>query len=136
MTWIGKASISALRATNGGEPEPMVATTPVRATGQRYGIPIRSNSSLIRELVLNSWKASSGYLWISLLIFTIHSTVSASFASSFTSSIREQLCSCTKGFRQRSMEATSANGKTDATLKMIMITSRLITSIRWINEFE
>lgn len=89
-TWIGKASISALRATKGGEPDPMVATTPVRATGHRYVTPSCSSSRLMSALVLNSSYASSGCSWISLLTFFIQSTVLGSLANPIILSLAEE----------------------------------------------
>lgn len=90
QTWIGKASISALRATNGGDPVPMAATTPVLATGHRYPTPSSSSSRLMTALVANSSNASSGFSWISLLIIFIQSTATGSLASPVMISFSEE----------------------------------------------
>jgi hypothetical protein len=57
--------MSARSATTGPAAAPaMVATTPVWATGHRYGTPIASSSARTSSLVRNSWKASSGRWWM------------------------------------------------------------------------
>mmetsp|Transcript_28647 Transcript_28647/g.93591 ORF Transcript_28647/g.93591 Transcript_28647/m.93591 type:complete len:263 (+) Transcript_28647:436-1224(+) len=60
-SWTGNASMSARSATE-GPPffAPIVATTPVSATGNSYETPSASSSRLISAEVLNSSKRSSG----------------------------------------------------------------------------
>lgn len=85
-TWIGRASMSALIATNGGPPVPIQARIPVLANGYLYPIPILSNSSLTNWLVLTSSKASSGFSWIFLLTLLNQLTVSGRRATASTAS--------------------------------------------------
>lgn len=76
------ASMSARSPKTGPEPDPIVATRPVFATGHVYSIPSRSSSDRINSLVFTSWKANSGHWWSFLRVDTSQSVNSALCARS------------------------------------------------------